>query len=402
MLRASVVVLGLIGLVGPACVSPPPATIAQNRPQEPESPDVVVSGDEGVEVLAEGVAAVEGSVAVARDQALKDALRKAVEQGVGTFLSAESRVQNFQLISDRIYSQASGYVSSYKVIAEGMRTINAPWMDPAKANTYRVTVRAKVKLDRIEDDLAAIGLLVQEQGRPRIMVLVRGGAEDDGATAVTTRIMARLQEKGFPVVDQATMEKNLEREQLKKILEGDNQAALLAGMRSGAEIVLAGVLERSVSRKVVPWTQNEADFYRVRLSCRAISVQSAEVLGATVVNRELPFSEEQALEQAADSVSAELMSRILAGWKRRMNVTQVYAANADYAKVERLKAEILHSVRGVLSVITRELAGSDAVIEIVSETSTQEIYQELGSGRLATKFAVTGIAGNRIDIRFRE
>jgi hypothetical protein len=161
-------------------------------------------------------------------------------------------------------------------------------------------------------------------------------------------------------------------------------------------------MDQRSERRRVPYAQGEADFYRVRISARAINAQSAAVLGASVVARELPYSEEQAVTQASDSVSAELASRILAGWRRRLNLTEVHAANASYEKVERFKSEALARLRGVSAVITRELSGTNAVLEMVSETTTQELLDMLGSRGLAVAFTVTGFAGNRIDITFGE
>jgi hypothetical protein len=390
---SSVLVLLLAaGCYYPAYVPPAPTTPVSS------SSEVVVSGGDGTEVLAEGAAAIAAGADIARDQALRDALRKAVEQGVGTYVSSESRVQNFQLISDRIYSQASGYVASYRVVSE----------DRAD-DLYRVVVRARVKLDRIEDDLAAIGILVQEQGRPRILVLVKlVGNTDDFTVAgnmmdremVETRIVAYLQDRGFPVVDEATVKQNLDTGQLGRILRGDNQAAVVAGLKSGAEIVIAGLMDQRTERKRVPYAQSDADFYQVRLSCRAVNAQSAEVLGASVVTRELPYSVEQVIGQAADSAGAELVSKILKGWKKRLNITLVHAANASYDKVERFKSEALAKLRGVQSVITRSLSGTDAVVEIVSETTSQEVFDMLGSRRLDVGFTIGGLGGSRIDIVF--
>jgi hypothetical protein len=360
----------------------------------------VLSGGEGSEILAEGVAAITGSVDIARDQALKDALRKAVEQGVGTFINSETRVENFQLLSDRIYSQAQGYVSSYRVVSESR-----------EADLYRVVVRAKVKLARIEDDLRAIGILVAEQGRPRVMVVVRKVANPGAVTVseetmtpelVETMLTGAFQEKGFPVVDRATIEKNLNRERLRRILEGDTQAAILLGTATGAEIGVVGTLQEAIARKKVPYTQEERDYHRIELSARAINLNTGAVLGAGVVNAETPFSAEAARRTVADSISRILISRILTGWKRRENVTLVYARNADFQKVELFKSELRARVRGVNSVLTRELSGSDAVIEIVSETATPEVIEQIGSREMAVRFQIEGITGNRIDIRFLE
>jgi hypothetical protein len=95
-----------------------------------------------------------------------------------------------------------------------------------------------------------------------------------------------------------------------------------------------------------------------------------------------------------------LVSKILKGWKKRLNITLVHAANASYDKVERFKSEALAKLRGVQSVITRSLSGTDAVVEIVSETTSQEVFDMLGSRRLDVGFTIGGLGGSRIDIVF--
>lgn len=68
------------------------------------------------EVVAFGTAAITGTADIARDHAISDALRKAVEQGVGVFINSETAVKNFTLLKDEIYSNAQGYVASYRII----------------------------------------------------------------------------------------------------------------------------------------------------------------------------------------------------------------------------------------------------------------------------------------------
>jgi hypothetical protein len=379
---------------------PPPARTAATPGQTGQ--EVVLAGGEGTEVLAEGAAALteHGGADIARDHALKDALRKAVEQGVGTLVSSESRVQNFQLLSDRIYSQASGYVSSYRVISESR-----------ESGLYRVVIRARVKLERIEDDLSAIGILLSEQGRPRIMVVVKELENLDDVLVddrmmsqemIETMMVDAFQSRGFPVVDAATVRQNLAKEQLRKILEGDLAAARLIGMKTGAEIVVAGTAQRSSATKNLPYAGGTTEFFKVRMSVRAVNVATAEVVAASALTRELPFSQDQARKEAADSASAELMAKILQGWKRRANVTQIAAANADFARAQKLKSEILARVRGVTSVVQRDLVGSTALLEVVSETSSQEVLDDLTTRGLAVPFTVRGLEGNRIEITFTD
>jgi hypothetical protein len=218
---------------------------------------------------------------------------------------------------------------------------------------------------------------------------------------IETMLVDAFQSKGFPVVDAATVRQNLEKEQLKKILSGDNQAAILLGLKAGAEVVVAGTVQRSSETKPVPMSNAAADFFKFRLSARAVNTATAEVMAASVIAREVPFSEESGRRQVADSAGTELISKILKGWKKRANVTQLYCDNADYARVQQLRTEILAKVRGVTSVVSRDLTGSMATLEVISETSSQEILDDLGTRKLATPFEVTGFSGNRIDIRFK-
>src|SRR5262245_65731538 len=85
------------------------------------------------QITAEGVASVGNDPAAARDKAIEDALRRAVEQAVGTIVESETAVENYQLLSDKIYSHSSGYVKDYKVVSE-----------KTEGGLVRVTVAANV------------------------------------------------------------------------------------------------------------------------------------------------------------------------------------------------------------------------------------------------------------------
>ena len=352
------------------------------------------------EILSEGVAAVEfqGGLDIARDHAIDDALRKAVEQGVGTYIDSETLVNNFQLISDNIYSNTSGYVSSYRIIDEGESN-----------GLYRVVVRAIVKTDNIENDLAAISILLSEQGRPRVMVVVKelGSMSELSNTSTLmssmmfeTMILDNFREQGFPVVDAATVAGIIERDQLKLILEGDDETAALLGLEAGAEIVISGTaLHAEESRVIAGSPRNIHEF---QVSSRAINTRTGSLLAGSALTISLPFSESQARIQAADSTSNYLSSAILSGWIQSENSTVIVISNADFNRVQALRSELRLKVRGVLDVVTRDFIGSRATLEVISETATSQIIDEMTSGELDADFEVTGMAGNRIEIVFTD
>src|SRR5690242_15046440 len=89
---------------------------------------LVSADDKLVTVEASGEAAIfNNDVVQAREKALEDALRNAVEKAVGTVISSESQTRDFELVEDRVYSQARGYVKKYDIVekkeADGTVTV---------------------------------------------------------------------------------------------------------------------------------------------------------------------------------------------------------------------------------------------------------------------------------------
>ncbi|MCK5566113.1 MAG: flagellar assembly protein T N-terminal domain-containing protein, partial [Planctomycetes bacterium] len=114
------------------------------------------------EIKAKGYGTIHGNdKAAARDKAIEDAQRKAVEQAMGTMISSESVTKNFQLISDRILSLSSGYIEKYRVISE--KEID---------DEVEVEIAAIVGMSKLNDSVQAIKNLIRRMDRPKIMVLI--------------------------------------------------------------------------------------------------------------------------------------------------------------------------------------------------------------------------------------
>jgi hypothetical protein len=241
------------------------------------------------------------------------------------------------------------------------------------------------------------------------MIVVKEIAKDD-ILAVDSRMLEpepteemvvdAFRTRGFPVVDPATVRQNLQPDQLRRILEGDNRSAAEVGLGAEADIVVAGTVQESRGSRTAANTDEPTDSVKVRLSARAVSTATGEILASTLLELEGPFSEDMARQRAADSVGAEFSIRILEAWKGRTNIIEIHADNADYQRVELLKSAVMRETQGVDSVVTRALAGRAAVVEVFSETSTDELLAQINRCITAIPFVVTAVSGNRIDLRF--
>ncbi len=113
-----------------------------------------------VEVTVSGIGT--GELAVARETALSDALRNAVRQGAGVNIVSESKVKNFQLEYDWVFTHALGYVRKYNILSQTYDTKN---------RTYTVRIRAEVdKKAPSTDDFATLKMLQQRMIAPRVLI----------------------------------------------------------------------------------------------------------------------------------------------------------------------------------------------------------------------------------------
>lgn len=116
-----------------------------------------------IEVEADGSAAIlNNNVAGARKQALLNAQRNAVEQGVGVLVDSKTVSQNFEIIRDKVLASSQGFVSRYVVLSESRS---------ADGESYQMRIRADVSKELLQDRLSALRILHQAMGNRRVMVL---------------------------------------------------------------------------------------------------------------------------------------------------------------------------------------------------------------------------------------
>ncbi len=89
--------------------------------------------------------------------ALQDALRNAVSQAAGVAIRSETKVENFEVVSDAVSSNTQGYITSYT------ETKSVPLSDRTE-----VTIHAKVSLKPLKAD---INLISKSIGGVRFLVM---------------------------------------------------------------------------------------------------------------------------------------------------------------------------------------------------------------------------------------
>jgi len=375
------------------------------------------SDRDSVEVIAEGVAAIGDDIGKAEDEALADAKRNAVEQGVGVFVKAESLGRNYEMVRETILTRSEGYIRWWSRV-EGSRLIDR------KNGLLRIKIRATVSLLGLVQDLSEMEAVYEAIQRPRVMVVLReknlGKLSPDEHPAETA-LTQQLQEKGFDVVDRDAVSALKKSDQLLHgLLQGDRRLAALIGHETGAEILVVG---SAVSSVAIRQGDSEGSPYGVgesvsaavaRCDVKVVASDTGEVLlAAQVRDVAAPsFGEEsdagsKALEEAGRRLLQEnreiFIKRLLARWARELlngHIVQLVASKASFKQMELLKAR-LRTFRGHLGFVRESYTAGLGRLDIRTRLNNAAFRNRVASLRLNGKpLTIVRFSGNRLDVRF--
>lgn len=323
-----------------------------------------------------------GDVAHARDDAINDALRKAVEQAVGTLISSETLVRNYQMVDDNILSWTRGYVQSYEIIEEGKKD----------DFTYQATLRSVIKLSDLKNDVQAVEDLIRKMGNPRVMVMIQEknigqsyGYFEVDMTSAETAIIDKFMQNGFECVDPTTVKKNLKREQALAALSGDVTAAVAIGHDFGAEVVITGKAVAKVTTGVNLYGMKSC---QANLTARAIRTDTGTIIAVARGHGAKPHIDEitggtMAIEEASKKAADELITKILERWRGEFyNVTTVklrLRGVESYSQLSDFKNTLKYYIRGIKDIYNRGLKGRTAELDLKITGNAGQLARELES-----------------------
>jgi hypothetical protein len=356
-------------------------------------------------VITEGLAAIiGGNIPAARDKAIDDALRKAVEQAVGTLVSSDTLSEQYKIIHDKILAQTTGYVQRYKILSE-----------KPEGELYRVKLQAEVGRANLTNDLRALGLLHVLAEKPKIMVIMEekvmgvfGTTAFEDVGQAESTLIQRLLAAGFNVVDPQTVKSNISRDQALRILEGDNNAAAAAGLQYGAQIVISGKAFSKNAGGRIAGTQLQS--LQATLQARAIRTDSAKIISSrSEQGRQAHIDEVQggalAIKQAMERMTDPLVNDILAQWRseaygRSKEITLMITSLVSYRHLSAIKSFLEKGMQGIKAVHQRSFLAGTAELMLDYGGKSSNIADELAN-RKFTGFRLepTNVTPSRVDVK---
>jgi hypothetical protein len=325
------------------------------------------------EVEVDGAAdIVGGRVAEARDAAIKNAQRAAIETAIGAYVeshfSAEQKEtskgdvsQLVTSVQDRVRSDSSGWIDRQEIIVE-----------KRDANVYKVRLRVAVRSDSLERELAKLQTLMSAVGFPKVMLLVTERFKDGfGQVHVIERptivplVEEALLAKGFELADK---EREPSPQELSASL-GDAMRAAEVAARYGAEVAVVGSVETSQTA----FNEGGDRMYYLAsiINLRAVNVSTGKVMTSLEgVGKSAGASEELArvksVRQGAPKIVDGLLEQIARAWKLEADRGKRFRINlvgiANYAKEARPFLKLTGAIANVSAV--KELAFNDKKLEL--------------------------------------
>ena len=156
----------------------------------------------------------------AKDEALRNAMKKAIEQGVGAMLTSETEVENFQLVSDRILTKSKGAIKSYRILREG---------SVDNGVNYEVVISAIVDDDLLNSSMEAFRLMQQLTGRKTVMVIYNPNVQGSLPLNPNNGDDFQLIKSGITALNQAFIERRfdvIDPDVLKEVIKDTETMAL--------------------------------------------------------------------------------------------------------------------------------------------------------------------------------
>lgn len=373
------------------------ALVVSASAQEPPTPDVTT-----VTVTAEGYD---------RADALKRALRTALEQGAGVQIAAYSTTSNYELTRDTIYSRAAGIVRDYRVLGE----------NEGPGGTRVVTIEATVRPDAVARTWGEVQNLLDQIGRPKIMVWI--DERIDGRLQVDSVVADRIEKMfsgvGFDLVARLSIVKARHRTTRSSPDRADFETVRQLALDAGAHIIIHGTAnaDRAGLRSVYGV---QAAFYncdvqasvyytdtgkliagesapQTRAGVRSRSEFSPQAARAALVKATFPDVHNPALPTP---LAARIYEAIMEQWSTQITAggeVELVVSGLNVLSYTRLKdslAEIKH-VRAVGG----EFAQGVGTYRIHTDMSADTLAKRLANAPLDRQLEVTEMKLNRIKAR---
>jgi hypothetical protein len=299
-------------------------------------------------------------------EAMLNAKRAAVEQGIGTVIQSETEIKNFAVNKDVVLTRTVGAVKSVTKLSEST--------GPDGAVTIKI--KAIVSSQQIHSDLMALHILLESMQKPRLMVLLReSNMNDSGASGAIaeSEVIKFFTDKGFSLVDQSAVEQLKKQEQALQALDGNAAAAAAIGAQAGAEMVITGNassrVAEEISKSLGGMKSCQADVSLKVITCATAAIITAATEHAAAVHVNPTSGGAKAIVAATHKLlDKQLLDKIISSWQDVINNGLALRVTVSEVKSFKTSKAVIDGLPGassnVVKVTKRDWNQSTGILEL--------------------------------------
>ncbi len=323
---------------------------------------------------------IEGNTAVARDKAIDAAMRVAVEQAVSRYLSYVTIDENFQSLSEKVYSKANSYISNFNLLNESVTD-----------DVYTVTIDTKISENKIKDILIKLKILTVNKDLPKFIIFIAEKgidnskyrffwSSDEGSfiesTTAGDEIRKRFTEKGFTVVDKSEVMSKIKRGSLADKVALKDSDVIGLTKHTSAEIIIIG---KALSQVMGNIQGSSMKSILGNVSARVIDnsgmLIASDSASAKVLHVEEGIGGDEALKKAAVVLADRFITAIMAKWgvdERESATINLNVSGLTYKRLQDFIRILKNDIRGVSNIVQRSFTSggkANIIVDIKGEAA---------------------------------
>ena len=333
-------------------------------------------GGRTTKIVAEGFASADGrGEADAIERSIESAKRKAVEQAVGSIVQGSTLVENNRLISSKIYDNTTGYISSYKVL--NISKSGSVWYSK---------IEATVGVDMIQDNLQAMGILMDRKNMPLIVMLVTdetGGLSE----SFNVQLEKNMSEKGFKFVSAGSLSSAMRRENISyedtRGFRASDSVKKIASA-TGAQIAILGKAEAAFFTTIQGTAMKS---YRSDVAITAVNISDYSTIARSThqaggVGGSDKDAHSIALVKSADSISDDFVNQIVTKWQSEVqNGTEytIYVNGLGFTDSIDFEEALKKNIGSLKSVYNKGVSGTSSTYVVKYVGSSRDLAVDINA-----------------------
>ena len=370
----------------------------------------IASGSAPITVEVEGYGSIVGGRKdTARESALRNAFRQAIEQVVGVMVQSKTVVQNSELLNDKVLSKSAGFIKTYSVLSEVF-----------EADACRLKVRTTVSAVRLEKSLDDAGLLSKKLDKPRIAIIMTEqniGNDTPSNTLGNGTVNAGISEsvindyfakKGYNLVDRDTLVALARRSGFSpaSVNESDSETALQIASSGGAEVVVVGQAVAKAGSSVLSGTNMRAS--QATVSAKVVDADTAQLIAScsassNAVHVNPTAGGADALRKASRELAENLNKQLVAKWGKKVSGTRTARLTIEgvaFSEIAGLREMLQNRVNCIEETFERGYRDGTLNLDVEITGKAREMADDIAAANMdGYRFNVFSFSSNTVRVK---